>query len=125
LLICIVLVFASTFAQASYVQFCRLDGKIVSPPAQSGCCVEFQYLVITAEPYTDSIFGEGWDGCDEYIGKEISVQITPQLLGDEEYSQGQRKLIWRDAVDMEVNGEMCTVVGFSGVEPAKDIVDKP
>ncbi len=91
----------------------------MNPVEKPGCCVEFEFLVTAAESYTDSILGEGWGDCDEHVGKKMSVQIKSDFLGDQKLAVGQKTVIWRDAVDMEVNGEMCTVVGFSGVRPTK------
>jgi len=111
--------FVSSPAQASYAQFCRLSGDIVSHPEQTGCCVKFEFIVVAAAPYIDPLYGDGWGRCDEHLGSPISVQIATEFLGKQEFSLGQTKTIWRDAMDMEINGEMCTVVGFSAVEPTK------
>ncbi len=105
---------------ASYAQFCRFEGEIVSEPTQNACCVEFEYLVHAAESYEDEIFGEGWGDCDAALGTVLEVKIVVDSSESPEFLEGQRRTIWRDAMDMQVDGEMCTVVGFSAVDPAQE-----
>ena len=117
-------VLAPSLAEASYLQFCRLEGDIVSEPKPSDGGVEFEFLVAASEAYEDPVFGEGWDGCDDYVGKVLSVRITAGDLGDEEYLAGQTRVVWRYAIELEVNGKASSVVGFSAVDQSVQEADE-
>ena len=104
-------------AWASYSQFCHLDGRIVSNPSKVGDCVSFEYQISTSTEYKSQIPGAGWGNCAEHVGKIVEVCVALAYQGDGDFTKGQRRPLWRDAIDMMVDGEMCTVVGYSAVDP--------
>ena len=106
---------------ASYLQFCRLEGQIVSEPGTKGDCVSFRFEVKSASEYESGIFGAGWGNCAEHVGETVEVCIAPAYQGDRPYAKGLVRILWREAMDMEVDGEMCTVISYSAIAPgAKD-----
>ena len=116
--ILLALLVASPGSHASYAQFCRMEGRIVSQPNQdSKQCIHFKFEVSRSIEFEQRPFGQGWGNCKEHVGKTIDVSLTPPFQGQREFREGQLRSIWRDAMDMEVAGEMCTVVGFSAVDP--------
>ena len=103
---------------ASYAQFCKLDGVILNDPTQDeNECIHFEFEVSNASEYDQKPFGTGWGNCSEHIGTKIQVSLTPPYQWSTVFRKGQLRSIWYDAMDMEIEGRMCTVVGYSAVDP--------
>ena len=116
-LVALCLLAVPTVGDASYAQFCRLEGQVTEAPVENGRGITFRYEVTRAVAYEDKLWGEGWGDCDAHVGETIDVFLADDYRGDAQIEVGLTLVLWRDAMDMEVNGEMCTFVGFSAVEP--------
>ena len=113
-----IFLFISSISWASYAQFCKLDGVILNHPKQDeNECIRFEFEVSNASDFEQKPFGSGWGNCSEHVGNKIQVSLTPPYQGSTEFRKGQLRSIWYDAMDMEIDGRMCTVVGFSAVDP--------